>query len=48
MNLEFTIPTHAQLLTKLEITAEIIRSRLDRKPVRSVATTFSSQTAWAG
>ena len=38
-------PTHAQLLTGLEITADI-RSRLERKPVRSVV--FVSKTAWAG
>jgi recombination protein RecA len=39
-------PTHAQLLTGLDITAELIRSRQDRKPARSVA--FASKTAWAG
>ena len=39
-------PTHTQLLTGLEITAELIRSRLDRKPARSVM--FASKTAWAG
>jgi recombination protein RecA len=43
-----SLPTHAQLLTKMEITAELIRSRFDRKPVRSAETTFASQTAWAG
>jgi hypothetical protein len=41
-------PTHAQLLTELEITAEIVRSRMDRKPVRSAEITFASKTAWAG
>lgn len=41
-------PTHAQLLTELEITAEIVRSRLDRKPARSAEITFASKTAWAG
>ena len=41
-------PTHAQLLTELEITAEMVRSRLDRKPVRSSEITFASKTAWAG
>jgi hypothetical protein len=41
-------PTHAQLLTGLEITAELVRSRLDRKPARSAETTFASKTAWAG
>jgi hypothetical protein len=39
-------PSHAQLLTGLEITAELIRSRLDRKPVSSIA--FATKTAWAG
>jgi hypothetical protein len=41
-------PTHAELLTGLEITAELVRSRLDRKPVRSAEITFASKTAWAG
>jgi hypothetical protein len=45
---EFLAPTHAQLLTGLEITAELVRSRLDRKPVRSAEITFTSKTAWAG
>ncbi len=39
-------PSHAHLLTKLEILVELIRSRLDRKPARSVA--FETKTAWAG
>jgi len=39
-------PPHAQLLTGLNITAELIRSRLDRKPARSAA--FSTKTAWTG
>jgi hypothetical protein len=41
-------PTHAQLLSELEITAEIVRSRVDRKPARSAEITFASKTAWAG
>jgi recombination protein RecA len=44
--LDFPYPTHAQLLTGLDITAELIRSRLDRKPARSVM--FETKTAWAG
>jgi recombination protein RecA len=48
MNLPFLMPTHAQLLTELEITAELVRSKLDRKPVRSAEVTFASKTAWAG
>jgi recombination protein RecA len=39
-------PAHAHLLTELEIHAELIRSRLDRKPARSI--TFETKTAWAG
>ena len=44
--LDFPCPLHTQLLTGLDITAELIRSRLDRKPARSVA--FETRTAWAG
>jgi hypothetical protein len=43
----FAGPAHAQLLTGLDITAELIRSRLERKPARSTAA-FASKTAWAG
>jgi len=39
-------PTHAHLLTGLNIEAELIRSRLERKPARSVSA-FASKTAWA-
>jgi hypothetical protein len=39
-------PTHAQLLTSLDITAELILSRLNRKPAHSV--TFATKTTWAG
>jgi hypothetical protein len=45
---QFPAPTHAQLLTGVEITAELARSRMDRKPVRSAEITFASKTAWAG
>jgi recombination protein RecA len=44
--LNFPYPAHAQLLTGLNITAELIRSRLDRKPVRPIE--FATRTAWAG
>ncbi len=40
--------SHAQLLTELEITAELVRCRLERKPVRSAEIRFASKTAWAG
>jgi hypothetical protein len=46
-------PTHAQLLSGLQITMEIVRSRMDyermeRKPARAAEVTFASKTAWAG
>ena len=41
-------PAHAQLLTSLEITVELMRSRLERKPARSASIAFASKTAWAG
>jgi hypothetical protein len=52
-DLEGVAPTHAQLLSGLHITAEIVRSRMDyermeRKPARSAEVTFASKTAWAG
>jgi hypothetical protein len=43
---EFSYPSQAHLLTELQIHAEIIRSRLDRKPAQSI--TFETKTAWAG
>jgi recombination protein RecA len=43
----FPKPGHAHLLTSLEITAELMRSRLERRPSRSTAA-FASKTAWAG
>ena len=42
----FPPPAHAHLLSGMNITAELTRSRLDRKPARSIA--FESKTAWAG
>ncbi|HEY6373283.1 MAG TPA: hypothetical protein VIX37_22090 [Candidatus Sulfotelmatobacter sp.] len=39
-------PPHTQLFTGLDINAELVRSRLDRKPARSVM--FETKTAWAG
>jgi hypothetical protein len=45
---QFPVPTHAQLLTELEITAELVRSRQERKPVRSAEIMFTSKTVWAG
>ena len=39
-------PAQTQLFTGLEIKAELIRSRVDRKPAQSI--TFPAKTAWAG
>jgi recombination protein RecA len=44
----YSEPTHAQLLTELEITAEIVRSKMERKPAASAEIRFASKTAWAG
>jgi len=43
----FAEPSHAQLFTGLDITTELVRSRLERKPAGSV-TAFASKTAWTG
>ena len=37
------IPTHAQLLDGLQVQGEILRSRLDRKPCRSVTDPFTTK-----
>ncbi len=42
------VPTHANLLTEVNITAELLGSRMDRKPARSAEITFAGKTAWAG
>ena len=39
-------PTHVHLFSGLQITADLIRSRVDRKPSQSI--TFTTKTAWAG
>jgi hypothetical protein len=38
---------HSELLDEFEITAELLRSRLERKPAQSTAS-FNSRAAWAG
>jgi len=40
-------PAHSELLDQFEIRAELMRSRLERKPVQSAAS-FSSRATWAG
>jgi len=41
-------PTHAQLLNGLQLHLELLRSRMESKPVRSAQNTLTSKTAWAG
>jgi recombination protein RecA len=45
-------PAHSELLDQFEITAELLRSRLERKlerkPVQSTTANFKSRAAWAG
>jgi hypothetical protein len=38
-------PSHAELLSGIEIQAEVLRSRTERKPVQSVSA-FATKTAW--
>jgi len=40
-------PTHTELLDKVEIATELLRSRLERKPAQS-AVSFASRAKWAG
>jgi hypothetical protein len=39
---------HSQLLTGMNLTAELLRARPQRKPALSASVAFSSKTAWAG
>ena len=39
-----TLPAHAEILEGLRIRAELLRSRFERKPVRSVTAAFATQT----
>jgi hypothetical protein len=41
-------PSHAQLLEGLQIEGELLRSRLERKPARSVTSRFASTTLRTG
>jgi hypothetical protein len=40
-------PSHTELLSGMEIHAEVLHSRAERKPVQS-ASDFSTKTAWTG
>jgi hypothetical protein len=43
---ESLAPTHAHVLSGLQITVDVLRSRVDRKPSQSI--TFATKTAWVG
>jgi hypothetical protein len=41
-------PAHAKLLENMRVQAEVVRSRLERKPAQSVKTDFMTRTVRAG
>ena len=41
-------PAHAELLERMQVQAEVVRSRLERKPVQSVKAGFQTRTVRAG
>jgi hypothetical protein len=41
-------PTHAELFQQMHVEAELVRSRMERKPVQSVAAHFITKTMCAG
>lgn len=41
-------PAHSELLNDMKINAELVRSRLDHKPVQSVTASFTTQAVRAG
>ena len=41
-------PAHAELLTEIHVQVELVRSRLERKPMQSVKRNFTTQTVRAG
>lgn len=42
------VPPHAQFLSGMRITAEVLRSRLEREPTQPAISTFATKTVWAG
>jgi hypothetical protein len=43
-----TLPTHAQFFEGFHVEGELLRSRLERKPVASITTVFPTKPSWAG
>ena len=41
-------PPHSELLTEMQVNAELVRSRLERKPMQSVTAEFTTQAVRAG
>ncbi len=44
---ERTQPSHAELLTRISVETELVRSRVERKPVRSANVHFETYAQWA-
>jgi hypothetical protein len=42
------LPAHAQFFEGFHVQGELLRSRLERKPVASITTVFPTKTSWAG
>jgi recombination protein RecA len=40
-------PAHAELFDKFEVTVNLLRTRLERKPMQSASTSFESKSVWA-
>jgi hypothetical protein len=45
---EPSLPTYAELFQQMHVEAELVRSRLERKPMQSVKTSFITQAVRAG
>ena len=43
-----TLPAHAQFFEGFHVEGELLRSRLECKPVASITTAFPTKTSWAG
>ncbi len=41
------LPSHAEILSGVSVHAEVLRSRTERKPVRSVTAEFDTRSQWA-
>ncbi len=42
-----SLPSHAELLTGMSVEAELVRARMERKPVRAASADFETRAQWA-